>query len=110
MPLLTLENACLAFGHVDLLDHASFQLDAGERVPLIGRNGSGKSSLLRAFAGPAALDDGELRRESGLRVAYVPQEPDFSQAQDVFSAVAEGLGDVARKLVGYHEAMLALGN
>lgn len=109
MPLLTLENACLAFGHVDLLDHAAFQLDAGERVALIGRNGSGKSSLLRAIAGQATLDDGVLWREPGLRAAYVPQEPDFNLAQDVFAAIAEGLGDVARKLVDYHEAMLSLG-
>ena len=110
MPLLTLENACLAFGHVDLLDHAGFQLDAGERVALIGRNGSGKSSLLRAFAGQAALDDGVLWLQPGLRAAYVPQEPDFDLAQDVFATVAEGLGDIARKLVAYHEAMLALGS
>ncbi len=54
MPLLSVENACLAFGHVDLLDHVRFQLDAGERVALIGRNGSGKSSLLRALAGQAS--------------------------------------------------------
>jgi ABC transport system ATP-binding/permease protein len=110
MPLLTLENACLAFGHVDLLDHAAFQLDAGERVALIGRNGSGKSSLLRAIAGEGALDDGLLWREPGLRVASVPQEPDFNLEQDVFSAVAEGLGEIARKLVAYHEAMLNLGD
>ena len=109
MPLLTLENACLAFGHVDLLDQAAFQLDAGERVALIGRNGSGKSSLLRAIAGQASLDDGVLWSEPGLRVAYVPQEPDFNLHQDVFSAVAEGLGEVARKLVAYHDAMLNLG-
>ena len=110
MPLLSLENACLAFGHVDLLDHAAFQVDAGERVALIGRNGSGKSSLLRAIAGQGTLDDGQLRREPGSVVAYVPQEPDFDLDQDVFSAVAEGLGDTARVLVEYHALMHTLGS
>lgn len=106
MPLLTLENACLAFGHVDLLDKVAFQLDAGERVALIGRNGSGKSSLLRAIAGETALDDGELWCEPGLKVAYVPQEPGFNLQQDVFSVVAEGLGETAHLLTAYHELML----
>ncbi|NMG01860.1 ATP-binding cassette domain-containing protein [Azoarcus taiwanensis] len=105
MPLLSVENACLAFGHVDLLDNADFQLDAGERVALIGRNGSGKSSLLRALAGLAVLDDGEIRRQDGLRVAYVPQEAEFVLEKDVFSTVADGLGAVAGLLVAYHAAM-----
>ncbi|MCX7172038.1 MAG: ATP-binding cassette domain-containing protein [Proteobacteria bacterium] len=60
MPLLTLENACLAYGHVALLDHAALQVDAGERIALIGRNGSGKSSLLKALAELANLDEGTL--------------------------------------------------
>ena len=110
MPLVTLENASLAFGHVDLLDQTSFQLDMGERVALIGRNGSGKSSLLKVIAGQIALDDGELWRESGSRVSYVSQEPDFSLDQDVFSVIAGGLGDTAQLLVDCHAAMLALGS
>lgn len=110
MPLVTLENASLAFGHVDLLDRASFQLDMGERVALIGRNGSGKSSLLKVISGQIALDDGELWRESGLRTSYVSQEPDFSLDQDVFSVIAGGLGDTAQLLVDCHAAMLALGS
>ena len=106
MPLLSVENACLAFGHVDLLDKASFQLDAGERVALIGRNGSGKSSLLRAIAGQATLDDGLVWREVGLVTAYVPQESDFDLERDVFATVADGLGNAAQLLVDYHAAML----
>jgi ATP-binding cassette subfamily F protein uup len=108
MPLIALEGGCLAFGHVALLDHADFQLDEGERVALIGRNGSGKSSLLRALAGQAGLDDGVVRRADGARVAYVPQEPDFPLDRDVFATVADGLGAAARLLVDYHAALLAV--
>ncbi len=108
MPLLTVDNACLAFGHVDLLDHAAFQLDAGERVALIGRNGSGKSSFLKALVGHTTLDDGAIWRQDGLKVAYVPQEPDFPLDRDVFATVADGLGDAAGLLVDYHAAMHAV--
>jgi ATP-binding cassette subfamily F protein uup len=75
MPLLTLANAELAYGDMPLLDRASLALDAGERIGLIGRNGSGKSSLLGVLAGTVALDDGKLQKNDGLRIAYVPQEP-----------------------------------
>ena len=105
MPLLSVDNVCLAFGHVDLLDHVSFQLEAGERVALIGRNGSGKSSLLRTLAGQSAPDDGTVWRQEGLVTAYVPQEPDFDLECDVFATVADGLGSVAHLLVDYHVAM-----
>ena len=104
MPLLTLDKGCLAFGHVALLDHADFQVDAGERIALIGRNGSGKSSLLRALMGVAALDDGTVWRRDGLRVAYVPQEPDFPPEQTAYEAVASGVGEASRLLVDYHAA------
>ena len=73
MPLLTLDGGCLAFGHVALLDQVALQIDAGERIALIGRNGSGKSSLLKALAGTVTLDDGRLWRPPGLRVAYGQQ-------------------------------------
>jgi ABC transport system ATP-binding/permease protein len=80
MPLLTLADAQLAYGELPLLDRASFALDAGERIGLIGRNGTGKSSLLAVIAGTAALDDGELKRRDGLSVALVEQEPALPHA------------------------------
>jgi len=104
MPILTLDKGCLAFGHVALLDRADFQVDEGERIALIGRNGSGKSSLLRALAGEAFLDDGTVWCRDGLRVAYVAQEPAFPPEQTVFDAVAAGCGAVSRLLIEYHEA------
>lgn len=82
MPLLTLDGGCLAFGHVALLDHVALQVEAGERIALIGRNGTGKSSLLRALAGQIVLDDGVLRLQWGT-VAYVPQEPDFDAERSI---------------------------
>jgi len=103
MPIVALDNACLAFGHTPLLDHAQLQIDAGERVALIGRNGSGKSSLLRVLAGQGKLDDGTCWVQSGLHAAFVPQEPVFDPGQTVFDAVAEGAGNAKALLSQYHE-------
>ena len=93
MALLTLADAHLAFGHVPLLDGASFALDAGERVALIGRNGAGKSSLLKILAGLERPDDGALQLQGGLRRVYVAQEPSFAPGSTVFHAVAEGVAE-----------------
>ena len=103
MALLSLDAACLAFGHVALLDRAQLQVERGERIGLIGRNGTGKSSLLRVLAGEAALDDGIARLEPGAKWALVPQEPDFDPEADVYDVIAGGLGAVAERLIAYHD-------
>ena len=103
MPYLKLNHACLAYGHVALLDAADFQLDPGERVALIGRNGSGKSSLLGVLAGLGRLDDGERWMQPGIRVAYVPQEPPLDAAKTVFESVVAGMGEISARLAEYHE-------
>src|SRR5512134_289762 len=94
MALLTLTNAHLAYGHVPLLDGTDFALESGERLALIGRNGSGKSSLLKVLAGIEKLDDGLLQAQQGLRVVYVPQEPELDSAATVFDVVSEGVAEV----------------
>ncbi len=108
MPHLILSDASLAYGHVPLLDHADFQLDPGERVALIGRNGTGKSSLLRALAGQGLLDDGTVWRQPGIRVGYVPQEPPFDPELTVFAAVVAGMGEVSALLAEYHAVAHAM--
>src|SRR3954452_23720715 len=104
MPLLVLEKTSLAFGHHALLDQADLQLDPGERVGLIGRNGGGESSMLRILAGELEPDEGKGRHEPSLKLAYVPQEPRLDPALTVFEEVAKGLGAVSQLLVRYHEA------
>ena len=108
MPLITLENACLAFGHHALLDHADLQLDPGERVGLIGRNGGGKSSLLRALSGEIKLDDGRLWCAPNLKLAFVSQEPVLNPANTVYQEVANGLGKISQVLLDYHAVSHAL--
>ena len=105
MALITLSNAHLAFGHVALLDGAVFSLDDGERVALIGRNGTGKSSLLKILAGLDKPDDGVLQFQQGLRRTYVPQEPVFEAEATVFEAASEGAAE-ARELRERYEQHL----
>lgn len=105
MAVISLSSAQLAFGHVALLDNAEFSLETGERVGLIGRNGTGKSSLLKIISGRTKLDDGLLVQQQGLKIAYVEQEPSFDPAQSVYSAVATGMG--AQQLLHEYEALTA---
>ena len=103
MALITLLNAQLAFGHVALLDHADFALESNERVGLIGRNGAGKSSMLRILGGFEKADDGTLQLQTGLRIAFVAQEPSLDQEATIFVAVSEGL----KRVIALREQYLA---
>ena len=78
--LITLKNASLAFGDYPLLDNTDFSVQEGERIGLIGRNGTGKSSMLQVLARKSALDDGEIQVKDGLRVVLLEQEPVFNFA------------------------------
>ncbi len=106
MAVLSLSGAHLAYGHVALLDEAALSLEAGERLGLIGRNGAGKSSLLKVIAGLEKLDDGLLQLTQGLRIRYVPQEPSFDADRSVFDAVGTGVAE-ARAVRERYEAHAA---
>jgi len=98
MALITLLDAQLAFGHVPLLDHADFSLETAERVGLIGRNGAGKSSMLKILGGMERPDDGVVQVQNNLRIAYVAQEPQLDANATIFVAVSEGMAR-ARALI-----------
>ncbi len=103
MALLSISNAHLAYGHVALLDGAALSFEAGDRLALIGRNGTGKSSLLKVLAGLEKLDDGLLQQQQGVRVIYVPQEPLLNAEGTVFEVVSEGVAE-AKALRERYEA------
>lgn len=109
MPLLTIENASLAFGHFALLDRANWVIEPGMHIGLIGRNGAGKSSLLKVLAGEYPPDDGVVWRQPGIKLGYVPQEPVLDAEHTVYEAVAEGLGEVSQLLLDYHEVTHKMG-
>ncbi|MDO1509164.1 MULTISPECIES: ATP-binding cassette domain-containing protein [unclassified Neisseria] len=108
MNILSVENASFAVGHVALLDKTSFQLDSGEKIGLIGRNGAGKSSFLKILAGVQKLDDGQVIIQNNLKIVYVPQESFFDSAASVFDVVAEGLGEMRDLLRCYHQVSYLL--
>ena len=108
MPLIHVQDASLAFGHVPLLDHAELVVDARERVCLVGRNGAGKSTLLNVLAGQQALDEGRLWRRDGLGISKLAQEVPDADGSTVFEVVAAGLGDHSALLARYHKASLTL--
>jgi ATP-binding cassette subfamily F protein uup len=91
MALITLLDAQLAFGHVPLLDRAQISVESNERIGLIGRNGAGKSSLLKILAGTEKPDDGVMHVQQGTRIAFVAQEPLLDPDATVFTAASSGL-------------------
>jgi ATP-binding cassette subfamily F protein uup len=104
MPLAILDKLELAYGHWPLMDGASLVIDKGERIGLIGRNGAGKSSLLKVVAGEIKADAGEMWTKPGLHLAFVTQEPAFAPGHSVFEAVAAGAGPAHGLLNAYHAA------
>lgn len=108
MPLISLDKVCLAFGHHVLLDQLDLQVELGERIALIGRNGGGKSSLLRIMADEIKPDDGKVWRAPALKLAYVSQEPELDGASTIFQEVSNGLGTIRQVLLDYHEVSHSL--
>src|SRR6476620_7159755 len=110
MPLLTLDAISLAFGHVPLLDRVDLRIEPGERICLIGRNGTGKSSLLRVIAGEMPLDAGTIWRSPGMRTARLEQDVPGKADRTVFDEVASGLGELGSLVADYHHAAVAAGD
>lgn len=107
-PLLTLKNISLSYGHLPLLSQVNLALEARERVCLVGRNGTGKTSLMRIIYGEQHPDDGELWWRDGLRVARLEQELPVGQRGTVFDIVAGGLRDLGELVLRYHHALARL--
>ena len=105
MPLVSLDSVSVAFGHVPLLDRASLQIDAGERIAIIGRNGSGKSSLLQIMSGELRPDSGSVWRQPALRIARLVQDVPLTASRPVFDVVAEGLDASRRGVVDGSDAV-----
>jgi len=105
MPLITLDKACLSYGHVALLDKADLLIDSGERIALIGRNGEGKSTLMKVLLGEATLDDGSIWRTASLKVSYLMQEVPSDEERSVFEVVASGVEKVGGLITDYHNVV-----
>ncbi len=105
MALIKLESASLAYGHVPLLDKVDLQIDAGERVCLVGRNGAGKSTLMRVMEGVAELDEGGLWKKPDLRVACLAQEVPQLDELSVYDVVADGLDEIGKVIAEYHHVL-----
>ncbi|MEO5830972.1 MAG: ATP-binding cassette domain-containing protein, partial [Rhodanobacter sp.] len=102
MSLIQLQNVDFSIGGPLLLEHVNLSIEANERVCIVGRNGEGKSTLMKLIAGELHADDGEVRVQNGIVVARMAQEVPHGTEGNVFDVVAEGLGDLGRLLARYH--------
>ncbi|HFD11610.1 MAG TPA: ATP-binding cassette domain-containing protein [Crenotrichaceae bacterium] len=105
MALLNLRDICVSYGGPLLLDHVNFQINAGERLCLIGRNGEGKSTLMKLIAGEIVADDGLIECSQSIKIAKLAQEVPQNIDQSVYEVVAAGLGHVGQLLSDYHEVL-----
>ena len=110
MSIFSIDGLSLAFGTHVLLDRANFSLESGERVCLIGRNGTGKTTLMRIIQGEMQADDGDLRKKDGLIVSSLSQEIPHEARGSVFDIVASGLGDTAQLLQDYNHVLHDVAN
>ncbi len=108
MALIKFDDVSLAFGHVALLDKVSLQIDPGERICLLGRNGTGKSTLMQILRGAVTPDDGSVWRQQNVRIAWLAQEVPADQTQSVFDVITAGLEGVGSLLAEYHHVVLSL--
>ncbi len=108
MPLIRLNHISIAYGTHPLLADANLQLDSGERVGLLGRNGEGKSTLLKLIAGEILPDEGDIWRQPLLKIASLAQVPQFSTEATIYQAVANSLGELGQWLNRYHQLSLNL--
>src|ERR671913_192008 len=106
MPLVSLDGVSVAYGHVPLLDGVSLLVEPKERIAIIGRNGTGKSTLLRAISGEQVPDRGTVWLQPGVRVARLEQDVPLSDSRAVFDVVADGLGDLSELVSSYHHVAL----
>src|SRR4051794_37924851 len=90
MPLVSLDHVAIAYGHLPLLDDVALQIEPRERISLIGRNGTGKSTLLKIISGEQAADAGTVWRQPGVRIARLEQDVPLSSNRTIFEIVAEG--------------------
>ena len=102
MAILSLNQAYLSYSDAPLLDSLDLQIEAGERLCLVGRNGAGKSTLLKVIAGEIPLDDGRRTHIQGLKIARLEQDPPQSSEQSVFDYVAHGIRELGDLLLEYH--------
>ncbi len=103
MSLVRLSNVSLAYGHHPLLHKSNLVIEPGERVCLIGRNGTGKSSLMKVIDGEIQADDGEVWVDAGIRISRLKQDVPLNEERSVFDVVADGLGDLADVIKDYHD-------
>jgi ATP-binding cassette subfamily F protein uup len=106
MALITLDHVSIAHGYLPLLDNIVLQVEPGERVCVLGRNGTGKSTLLRIINGEQVPDSGSIHKQPGLRTALLVQDATLLADRPVFDVVAEGLGSLGDLATAYHHAVV----